>query len=255
MNSKKTIFIIPVLFCTVLFAQTKTTTTLQQVWLGYFNQTRFSNRWGGWLDLQLRTKEDFFTNFSTGIVRAGLTYYVNDACKLTLGYAYVNHFPADNHGEVSQPEHRPWQQVQWHNKYPKIRTMQYIRLEERFRRKILNAAELDEGYAFNFRVRHNILLQVPLSSAGLRPKSLSFIANNELHINFGKQVVNNYFDQNRFFLGFSYLVNAQDNFQFGYLNVFQQLPAGNQYKSIHAARLYYFHNLDLRNKANTQSKS
>ena len=36
------------------------------------------------------------------------------------------------------------------------------------------------------------------------------------------------------------------NVQFGYMNLFQQLPAGNQFKNIHAARVFYFHNLDFR---------
>ncbi len=89
------------------FAQNKQTTSVQQVWLGYFNQTRFSNKFGAWADLHIRTKEDFFTNFSQGIVRVGLTYYVHDATKITAGYAFVNHFPAEGHKNISQPEHRP----------------------------------------------------------------------------------------------------------------------------------------------------
>jgi hypothetical protein len=32
------------------------------------------------------------------------------------------------------------------------------------------------------------------------------------------------------------------------MNLFQQLPAGNQYKSINVARVFYFHNLNLRKK-------
>lgn len=229
-------------------AQEKQTTHVNQVWLAYNNQTRFSNKWGTWTDLHLRTKEDFFTNFSQSIIRVGLTYYLTDDAKLTLGYAYVNHFPADNHSEISQPEHRIWQQVQWHNRYPKIRLMQWFRLEERFRRKIQDSAHLADAYHFNYRFRYNFFAQFPLSKRKFQPKTLSFVVNDELHVNFGKQIVNNYFDQNRFFIGFAYQVNAHDNLQFGYLNVFQQLPAGNQYKSINAPRIYFYHNVDLRKK-------
>jgi hypothetical protein len=228
------------------YSQTKQTQSINQVWLGYFNQTRFSNRWGIWTDLHLRTKEDFFNNFSQSIIRLGLTYYLNDATKLTAGYAYVSNYPGDNHKNVTQPEHRPWQQIQWNNKYPKVMIMQRFRLEERFRRKILNQSELVDGYNFNYRMRYNFFLQTPLSKKGIQPKSFSFIVNDEVHINFGKQIVYNYFDQNRFFLGFGYQTNKSDNLQLGYMNVFQQLPVGNQYKSIHAARIFYFHNLDLR---------
>lgn len=227
------------------FSQKQTTYT-EQVWLGYFNQTRISDKFGFWTDLHLRTKEEFFTNFSQAIARVGLTYHLNDNTKLTAGYAYVNHFPADAHKNISQPEHRPWQQLQWHSRYPKLRLMQWIRLEERFRRKIKNDDELDEGHNFNWKVRYNFFIAFPLSKKPFAPKTWSVILNDEVHINAGKEIVNNYFDQNRFFAGFSYHLNAHDNVQIGYMNLFQQLAAGNRYRSIHAARVFYFHNLDTR---------
>ena len=227
-------------------AQEKQTVSVQQVWTAYFNQARLSDKWGIWLDVHLRTREDFFTNFSQGLARVGLTYYLTDDAKLTAGYAYVNHFPADNHKNISQPEHRPWQQVQWHNRYNKVRIMQWFRLEQRWRRKILNDDELGDGYTFNFRSRYNFFSQFSLGKKRFQPHTVSLVLNNEVHVNFGKQVVYNYFDQNRFFLGFNYHINKHDNLQVGYMNLFQQLPAGNRYRSIHAARLFYFHNLDLR---------
>ena len=231
-----------------LFSQTKQTETVQQMWFGYFNQTRFSNKWGTWTDIHLRTKEDFVSGISQSILRLGLTYYLNDDTKLTAGYAYVSHYPAEGHENVTMPEHRPWQQLQWHIRNPKLRIMQWFRLEERFRRKILNDDELAEGYNFNFRIRYNFFSMFPLSKNKFQPKSLSFVVNDEVHINFGKQIVYNYCDQNRFFLGFAYHVNKHDNLQFGYMNVFQQLAAGNKYRSNHVARVFYFHNLDLRKK-------
>ena len=229
--------------------QVKQTTNAEQLWLGYFNQTRFSRHWGTWVDLHLRTKENFFTNFSQGIIRAGLTYYITDDAKLTTGYAFVNHFPADNHSNISRPEHRPWQQIQWHSRFPKLRLMQWFRLEERFRRKIKSNDELASGYDFNFRLRYNILSQFPLNKKRFQPRTASLVFSNETFVNFGKQIVNNYFDQNRFFAGIHYHVNKNDNLQAGYMNVFQQLPAGNVYRSVHAARVFYFHNLDWRKPA------
>lgn len=250
-KSIKTRALIIILFLTIFYAgfsQNKQVQKLNQVWFGYMNQARFANHWGLWADLHLRTKEDFFTNFSQSILRMGLTYYLNDLTKLTAGYAYVSIYPADNHKNVTQPEHRPWQQIQWHNRYSRLRTMQWIRLEERFRRKILNQSELASGYSFNYRVRYNFLLQIPLNKNGFQPHTFSFVVNDEVHVNFGKQVVYNYFDQNRFFVGLGYQPNKTDQLQVGYMNLFQQLAAGNQYKSIHAARVSYFHNLDLRRK-------
>ena len=249
-KSKKIFFLFSISFLLSQhsFSQTKQIESVQQIWLGYFNQTRFSNKWGAWGDFHLRTKEDFANHFSQSIVRVGLTYYLRDDTKLTAGYAYVSHYPADNHKNITMPEHRPWQQLQWHTRSPKLRLMQWIRLEERFRRRILDDDELAEGYNFNFRIRYNILAQFPLNKRSFQPKTLSFVVNDEVHINFGKQVVYNYFDQNRFFIGFAYHINKHDNLQFGYMNVFQQLASGNKYRSNHVARVFYFHNLDLRKK-------
>ena len=221
----------------------------QQAWFGYFNQTRFSNHWGIWADLHLRTREDFVSRLNQAIARAGLTYYITANTKVTAGYAYVNNFPGDNHKNISQPEHRIWQQLQWHTNYSRLRLMQWVRLEERFRHNILNNDALAEGYNYTNRVRYNFFLTTPLGQKAFAPKTISVVVNDEVHVNFGRNVVYNTFDQNRFFVGLSYQTSSYDNIQFGYMNVFQQLPAGNQYKNIHAARLFYFHNLDLRKKA------
>jgi hypothetical protein len=229
-------------------AQVKNTTHINQVWTGYFNQTRFSNKWGMWADLHLRTKENFFDNLSQSIARVGLTHYLTDNTKLTFGYAFVNQFPGDNHANISQPEHRIWQQVQWHNKYPKLRVMQWFRLEEKFKHKVLNNDNLAPGYNYNWKLRYNFFFNVPLSKKAFAPNTFSFVVNDEVHLNFGKEIVYNYFDQNRFFIGLGYHTNASDNLQFGYMNQFQQLAAGNSYKSVDVARIFYFHNLDLRKR-------
>jgi hypothetical protein len=226
-------------------AQIKSTSTDNQIWMAYYHQTRLSHKWGIWTDLHLRTKDDFTSNFSTGIVRLGLTYYATDNTRLTAGYAFVNHFPADAR-KISQPEHRPWQQIQWNTTYSKLRTSQAIRLEERFRRKIANDESLTEGYLFNYRLRYNFLVSVPLGKRAFEPRSFAFVINDEVHLNFGKEVVYNYFDQNRLFLGFTYQINKTNNIQFGYMNFFQQQAAGYRYKIINAVRVYYIQTLDLR---------
>ncbi len=234
-------------FCVKVSGQ-KRTTHLQQLWGAYNNQTRFGEHWGLWLDLHLRTKDNFVEDLSTSIVRAGITYHVNDKLRLTAGYAFVNAFPGDNHSEISRPEHRPWQQIMWQTPEKRSRLVNYIRLEERFRRKVKDEDELAEGYNFNYKLRYSTMLNVPLGKKAFAPNTLSVSLNNEVHVNFGKEVVYNYFDQNRFFAGFAYHVNQSDFLQFGYMNLFQQLAAGNQYRMIHAGRVYFYHNLDLRRK-------
>jgi hypothetical protein len=233
------------LFLQTGFAQ-KTVRTEEQAWFGVFNQTRFSKHWGIWLDAHLRLKDDFVGDLSQFIVRPGVTYYLTDDVRLTAAYAFINHFPAEGHTEISQPEHRPWQQVQWFIRWPKIRLMQWVRLEERFRHKILNDSTLADGYNYNGRVRYNFALFLPLTKKGLAPGSLQFLINDEIMVNFGKKIVYNYFDQNRFFVGLVWQANAHAQLHAGYMNLFQQQPSGNQYRNQHTIRVFYFHNLDLR---------
>lgn len=231
-------------------AAQKQTSDVQQVWLSYFNQTRFSEKWGIWADASLRTKEEWVSDFSQALGRIGLTYYLTNNTKLTAAYGYVHHFPAENHPGVAMPEHRPWQQIQWHNNKPNLRLMQWVRLEERFRRKIAAPDQLGEGYNFNYRVRHNFLLAFPLSKRPFAPGTFSGVLNNEVHLNFGEAITFNTFDQNRLFVGFFYHVNNHDQIQAGYMDLFQQLAAGNRYRHVHTARISYFHNLDLRPASN-----
>ena len=227
----------------------KHTQKIEQAWAAYFNQTRFSNKWGMWLDAQLRTKDDFFNGLSQSLIRPGVTYYVNDNVRLTAGYAHFWFYPADNHNKITQPEHRLWQQVQWFTKYKRNRTIQALRLEERYRRKILNDSTLASGYTFNYRLRYNFSWQIPLSKE-IKKGSWALVLNNEVFVNFGKQITYNYFDQNRFFTGFAYNTTPASYLQLGYMNIFQQLASGNNYRSTHIARVGYLHNLDLRKKTN-----
>jgi hypothetical protein len=231
------------------FAQTKQVQYDQQVWFGYNSQSRISNKWGIWLDGNLRTRKDYFTNFYQNVVRVGIMYYLNDVTRITAGYAWINYFPDEGHWAVSQPEHRPWQQIHWQTQYAKSSLSHRLRLEERYRRKILNDSTLADGYNFNFRARYNLVFQVPLSRRGIVPNTFSFITSDEIMVNFGRQIVYNYFDQNRFFVGFGYHPNTVDQLQIGYLNIFQQLSAGNRYRNSHVVRIFFFHNLDLRKKS------
>jgi len=245
----KQFFLLVVFFQTVLYGHsqlTKNITNSNQVWLGYVNQTRFADKWGFVAEAHIRTKEEFVNNLSQSVARVGLIYYITENTNLGFGYAFVNNFPGDNHANISQPEHRIWQQVQWYNKYPRLHLRQRIRLEERFRHKIADNDSLAEGYNYSWRIRYHFLLDVPLTKKTFVAHAFSFVTSDEIMVNFGKEIVYNYFDQNRFYVGFSYYINSHDNIQIGYMNLFQQLPAGNSYKDIHVARIFYYHNLDLR---------
>lgn len=241
---KKTLLSVIVLLmaCEKLAIAQKQIEVRDQTWLGYFNQTRLTNKSGLWADLHYRLTNDFINERSVSIARIAYIYYLSDQVRLMAGYAYAN-----QNSTPDIPEHRPWQQIQWFDKKNGFNIMQWFRIEERYRRKVAGG-ELIDDYNFNWRLRYNFALTLPLKGKQVVAKTPFLFFNNEVHINAGKNILNNYFDQDRLFLGLGYQFTSHINAQLGYMYVFQQLPAANQYVQINAIRLFVFHNLDLRKK-------
>lgn len=211
----------------------------EMTWFGFFNQTRFTEKSGIWVDAHLRLNDDFINETHAILGRVGYTYYIADRTRLTVGHAYQ--LQPGHHGTADVREHRPWQQIQWTERKKGFNMMQWFRFEQRFRDQPTG------DYTFsNFRMRYNISFTIPLNSKEVAAKTFFAFTNNEVFVNFGKKVVYNYFDQNRFFAGFGYQYGSHSNVQFGYMNVFQQLASGDVYVNTDAIRIFVFHNLDLR---------
>ena len=234
-----------------IFSQEKKFTYGNQVWYGYYPQFRLSNRWGIWNDWELHSKENFVEGTSQFVFRLAATYYFLSGNKFTAGYGYSNAYPADNHLYVSQPEHHGWQQLQWYSSFKKKKLMQWLRLEERFKRHVIDNYTLANSYDFSYRARYEAYYQMPLSKAGISRHHFSFTLGEEIYINFGKSIIKNYFDQNRVSAGISYMVNNHDNLVLSYMNLFQQLSAGDQFKNLNVIRLSFFQNVDFTHKSAT----
>jgi hypothetical protein len=243
-------------FCTFLFcslpgyaqAPEKEIHSREQLWLGYFNQTRLTNKFGFWVDVHYRQTDDFIGRPFQFLFRPALTYFIKDNLRVNVGYCLVQHFPAKGLN-TTRTEHRPWQQIWWNQKYPGLTTLQWLRLEQRFNQKVAND-EIQDGYNYNFRVRYNFSFFIPLKGKEMTAKTPFAAIINEVFLNFGDRIVYNTFDQNRFFAGFGYQFTSHVNAQLGYMNIYQQESSGNNYFSTHAIRLFLFHSLDLRNNTN-----
>lgn len=245
----KYILFLPVLFISSLvFGQTpeKEIHSREQLWFGYFNQTRLSNKWGVWVDVHYRMTDNFIERPFQFLFRPAATYFIKDNLRVNAGYTLATHFPAEGL-ETTRLEHRAWQQIWWNQKYPGLMTLQWLRLEQRFNEKVVSDEKLD-GYNYTFRARYNFSFFIPLKGKEIAPKTPFAAIMDEVFLNFGDKIVYNTFDQNRFFAGFGYQFTSHLNAQLGYMNVYQQEASGNNYLSTHAIRLFVFHSLDLRNK-------
>lgn len=230
---------------TLALAQDKNKEFKQQTWTAYFNQTRLSDKWGLWADVQFRFTDNFADRLGLSIFRIAPMYYVTDQTRLSSGYGYITSYNIDPLPDL--PEHRLWQQIQWFEKKKALSLAQYFRVEERFRRTP-SGNEVSEDYTFSWRFRYNFAVTIPLTRKTVEPKTPFLFLNDEVHVSAGKHIGNNYLDQNRLFAGVGYQFTAQVNAQIGYLYVFQQLPASNTFIHTDGIRLFLFHNLDFRNK-------
>jgi hypothetical protein len=247
----KYLYILPILLIgTAAFGQAppaeKHIHEREQLWLGYFNQTRLSNKWGLWLDVHYRMTDNFVQTPFQLLIRPAVTYFIKDNLRVNVGYAHVNHFPPEGMN-TTRIEHRAWQQIWWNQKYPGLSTLQWLRLEQRFNEKVVNDEKVG-GFNYTFRVRYNFSFFIPLKGKEIVAKTPFAAIIDEVFLNFGDKVVYNTFDQNRFFAGFGYQFTSHLNAQFGYMNIYQQEASGNNYYSTHAIRLFVFHTLDFRNK-------
>lgn len=226
----------------VLYAQ-KAVEEREQTWVGYFNQSRFTDRSGLWVDLHWRATGHYITQTTMSVTRVAYIYYVNDQVKLMAGYAYANRY--NQSGVDMIPEHRPWQQIHWIERKKGFDLTQAFRVEQRFRKTVVDGM-LGDDFNANWRFRYNIGITIPLMDKILKPTDPYLILSNEIHVNAGKSIVHNYFDQNRLFAGLGYQFTSQLHANLGYLFIFQQDPLPGRYNHTHAIRLFVYHNIDRR---------
>jgi hypothetical protein len=220
---------------------------LNQFWFGYINQVKLTKKWNLITDFHLRTKDNFTDSFSNSIARIGLQYHLKKI-RISSGYAYAIAFPDDNHQFIAQPEHRPWQLVTYTQHIGSLQATLGFRAEERFRHNILNHYELAPGYSFNWRLRYNIALQLPIAFYNNAHPKFSLFTNTEIMYNYGKKFTQHKFDQLRLIGGVAYNMPNENNLQLSYFNSIQKNNAGIRTKKIDAIRIYFFHNLKFSQK-------
>jgi len=238
-----------VLISTVGFSQAnqKQVTTDEKLFAGYFNQTRLSSRFGLWSNVHYRTTDHFVNRSFQALGRLGVTFFATDHFRITAGYCFAYSFPEKGltHGKI---EHRPWQQLLFKQDYRGVQTIQQLRLEERYNQIVIND-EATHRYLYTNRLRYSYMILIPFSKNGVSPGKPFLVLNDEVFVNFGKNITYNVFDQNRFFAGVGYSFNKANSVHVGYMNIYQQKPSGNSFINSHCIRVFYYHNLDFRKES------
>lgn len=184
-------------------------------WLFLLNNTKISEKWGTYVDVQVRTSDNWqdVRNF---LFRPGVTYYANSKNEFTAGYLLNQTFlhligSADN----MLTEHRIWEQYVYKQKLSTISISHRFRLEQRFIERIGN----DD--LFSQRLRYFVRFIFPLQKNKKTFNDGFYAAlQNELFFNLQnkEQLNNKLFDQNRAYLALGYRASKKLDLEIGYLN-------------------------------------
>lgn len=175
-------------------------------WLFLLNSTKFNEKWGMHLDVQVRSNDNWEA-VKNVLFRPGITYYIDKKQNVTAGYLLVS---TDN-GVKTTYEQRIWEQYILTHKISSIFTAHRFRLEQRF---------LANG-DFSQRLRYFVRLIQPLQKKEPTFTKGAFLAlQNEVFLNIqNKELINNnMFDQNRLYLAAGYRFSKKIDLEAGYLN-------------------------------------
>ncbi|MDN3654950.1 DUF2490 domain-containing protein [Ferruginibacter paludis] len=228
-----------------LNAQTKTkeVNIQSQSWVSENGTFRFSKRFGMIADLHMR-RNNFLADPGFYFVRTGLDYWINENITAILGYGQMWVAPSNPAWHHFVQEHRIYQQLQQFSKIGKIIVLNRIRNEQRWQEKIVND-KFTHDYKFTDRVRYLLSFTIPVADNKKLP---SLVLSDELAIQFGKEVVYNTFDQNRFFIGIKQPVCKTLSFDLGYMLFTQEKSTGYQYDKNNTLRCFFYYTPDFRKK-------
>lgn len=200
-------------------------------WLMFFGDHKVSETWGVHLEAQFR-RNALLANPQQLLLRSGVNYYfASNKVMATAGYAFVKTYPyGDFPVKAEFPEHRIWEQVQIKTSLAPLEWVSRFRLEQRF--SYLPVASNASGkyepgdavYTNRFRLLNRFAL--PFKGKVIKDNSLYAAVYDEFLLNFGKNVAENIFDQNRLYFALGYQFPGIGKLELGYLNQIIQKPDG-----------------------------
>ncbi len=219
---KKNFFIVLIFFYFNSYSQNRISESNFIGWYAFNLNKNFNSKWGMQAEFQWR-RNHLITDWQQGLYRVGVNYNANSQVQIQLGLAYIDTY---TYGEYNIapipktfPEKRVHEQVILKSKIGNTNSTSRLRLEQRFVGRYLNinSSKPDQTAYFNrFRYMHRI--DIPLK--GNWTTSIF----DEIFIQFGKNVAENIFDQNRVGVLIGYKINNQIKIEAGLLNQTVQLP-------------------------------
>lgn len=226
------------------------------LWYSYTNQLVFNEKWYLSTEFQERT---FISPYAQHqfLIRTHLHRIFMKQWDASIGFCYFlqdNNDPYSN-DKLSIPELRPHIEILQKQKFKYFTLENRLRAEFRFFHNLTDSKkDLERGFSFgNFRFRYQISSSIPLVKLTTN-QFLKLKIAYELHINAGKNITKNIFDQHRIYAALSIDILPSLSFDAGYLNWYQQRPSGTEFYNRNIIRFVVNQKIVLKKKNNGTSK-
>lgn len=235
-------------------SQNRQTVSQASSWTGLFSMVKWHEKWAVSNEFQWRT-HDVVKNKQQLIARTSINFFSHKRMMFSLGYAVIKTYPYGKFpASFAFQEHRLWQGMEIKDQFNRFFINHRFRVEQRWvEAKTLTLdstfARADWNY-FN-RIRYRFMVSLPLNKQMIEKGALFLNASDEIFINFGKNINQNIFDQNRVFLGLGYQLLSNANILFGYLHQIASKADAIRFESNHTLVLYFRYNFDLSKKNTT----
>lgn len=189
-------------------------------------------------DIHIR-ENDFFTSNSFYFGRIGIGYQINEKLNSTVGYAVLLSTNSDDVAPINNVENRIHQQISLNSKMGKFSLFQRWRNELRWQNQYINNEKIGST-KFSDRIRYLLSLNFQLFKNKKLPQ---ITCSNELMFQFGNNLSNNIFDQNRAFIGIKQNITKSLSYDFGYMYIYQSKVSSNIINHGDIMRLFFYYSL------------
>ena len=209
----------------------------------YFGDHSFGQSpWGVHFDGQVR-RQGIGQKWQQLLLRPGVNYDLTSDVQASGGYAFIESHPyGDFSAEFVTPEHRIWQQLILKQTARRARLSHRFRMEQRFvgvkARDEAGNARLDR-YSHRNRFRYFVKAVIPLAPRQ-RDSRYFLSVYNEVMFNWGRNVQNNIFDQNRAYVALGRRLPWFGNVEVGYLQQTVQQGNGRVFEFNHTLQVGLF---------------
>lgn len=204
-------------------------------WFTNFSEVELSKAWSFDYDISVRESGPF-DELAQVLWRGSIRRNLTPNLRVAFGYAGSDTHPyGDLPIAFRTPEHRIFEQVQLLQSVNRVQFTHRYRLEQRWQGRVA-AVDGDtsvQNWVRTNRARYLVRATVPMQGKTLDPGEFYFTVGDELFMNFGANVQQNVFDQNRLQAAIGRRLTPGLRLEVGYLDQLVEKSSGRQLERNH----------------------